>query len=76
MIKLAISEMNDALEVLGDRNLHPEAQTKLSQALTLNNFAMWMPSLAGRNKLLDQSLSLLHAAVDDMVAVNVPAFQF
>jgi hypothetical protein len=68
--------MNDALEVLGDRKLHPEAQTKLARAMTLNNMAMYMPHLAWRNKFLDQSLSLLHSAVDDMVAVNVPAFQF
>ncbi|MBO0798255.1 MAG: hypothetical protein J2P31_05485 [Blastocatellia bacterium] len=76
LIKLAISEMNDALEVLCDRGLHPEVQTKLSQAMTFNNIAMQTPRWTERNNLLDQSLSLLHSAVDDMVAVNVSAFQF
>jgi hypothetical protein len=76
LIRLAISELNDALEVLHDRNLHPEAQYVISQALSFNQKALNTTNLNQRNEFLDESLAKMHAAVDNMVAVNVSAFQF
>jgi hypothetical protein len=76
LIRLALSELKDALEVLGGGNLHSEARAKLSQAMTLNWVALNARNPRERCRLLDQSLALMHAAVDDMVEVNVSAFNF
>jgi hypothetical protein len=76
LIKLAISELNDALEVLSGGNLHPQAQTKISQALESNQKAFDTTHLGNRNDHLDEALAKLRQAVNDMVAVNVSAFQF
>ncbi|HZF38807.1 MAG TPA: hypothetical protein VE715_08280 [Blastocatellia bacterium] len=76
LIRLAISELTDALVVLHGGNLHPEAQIKLLQALAFNQRAFNETNLSKRNERLDESLAKLHEAVDDMVAVNVSAFQF
>jgi len=76
LIRLAISELTDALEVLHGGNLHPEAKIKLLQALGSNLRALTETNLSKRNERLDESLAKLHAAVDNMVAVNVSAFRF
>ncbi len=76
LIRLSIAELTDALEVLGAANLHPIAQQKITQALNLDNQALSTTNLATRNNLLNQALTLKKQAVDDMVVVNVPAFQF
>jgi len=76
LIRLAISELNDALEVLTGGNLHPEARTVISQALTFNQKALNKTKLNQRNEALDEALAYIHQAVDNMVAVNVSAFQF
>jgi cytochrome c peroxidase len=76
LIRLAISELTDALKVLHGGKLHPEAQIKLLLALGLNQKALFTINPSRRNALLGESLAKMHAAVDDMVAVNVSAFQF
>jgi hypothetical protein len=76
LIRLAISELNDALEVLRGGNLHPEALNVISQALSLNQKALNTTKLNQRNEFLDESLAKMHEAVDKMVAINVSAFQF
>jgi hypothetical protein len=76
LIRLAISELNDALGVLAGGNLHPNAQGVLSDALTLNQNAFNTANLQTRNVLLDDAIAKMHVAVDHMVAVNVSAFQF
>jgi hypothetical protein len=76
LIRLAISELTDALKVLHGGDLHPEARIKLLQALAFSQIAFHETNPSKRNWRLDESLAKLHEAVDDMVAVNVSAFQF
>ena len=76
LIKLAISEATDGIEVLSGGGLHGEAQTKLRQAITFLNQAFNAGTVATRNPKLDQALAQLTGAMNDMIAVNVPAFQF
>jgi len=76
LIRLAISELKDALEVLSGGNLHRGAQGAISEALTLNQKALNTTKLNQRNEFLDESLAKMHEAADNMVAVNVSAFQF
>ena len=76
LIKLAISETNDGIEILVGGGLHGEAQTKLRQAITFLNQAFNTTNLNTRNARLDQALAQLTGAMNDMIAVNVAAFQF
>ena len=76
LIKLSISETTDGIEVLRGGGLHGEAQTKLNQAINFLNQAASATSVATRNARLDQALAQLTGAMNDIIAVNVPAFQF
>jgi hypothetical protein len=76
LIRLAISETNDGIEVLVGGGLHGDAQAKLRQALTFLNQALTTTNLGTRNLRIDQALAQLTGAMNDMVLVNVPAFQF
>jgi hypothetical protein len=51
LIRLALSELKDALEVLSGGNLHSEARAKLSLAMTLNWVALHAGNLGQRNRL-------------------------
>jgi hypothetical protein len=76
LIALAISETNDGIEVLAGGGLHGEAQTKLQQAITFLNQALNTSNLTTRNARLDSALAQLTGAMNDIIAVNVPAFKF
>jgi hypothetical protein len=66
LLKLSISELGDAIEVLDGGNLHPEAQKKLRQAAAINAVASVTPSSALRNQLINQALGLINSARSDM----------
>jgi cytochrome c peroxidase len=67
LLKLSISELDDATRVLEGGDLHPEAQKKLHQAAALDALALATPSGALRNQLIDQAVALKNSARSDMV---------
>jgi cytochrome c peroxidase len=66
LLKLALSEVQDALEVLRGGRLHPEAQRKLEQSAALGVAALIPPNANARNALIDQAVALLNAARSDL----------
>jgi cytochrome c peroxidase len=66
LIKLSLSELNDAIEVLNGGHLHPEAQKKLRQAAAINAVALVTQSPNVRNQLIDQAIALKNSARADM----------
>src|SRR6185503_8140647 len=66
LIKLSISELEDAVDVLHGAGLHPEAQQKLRQAIDLDRQAMVTNSRSARQSLLDQAIALKVGARTDM----------
>ena len=67
LIKLSISELGDAIEVLEGGHLHPEAQKKLRQAAAIDAVALLTPVSNLRNQLIDQAIALKNSARADMV---------
>jgi cytochrome c peroxidase len=67
LLKLSISEMGDAIEVLDGGNLHPEAQKKLRQASAISALALLTPGSGLRNQLINQAIALKNSARADMV---------
>jgi hypothetical protein len=66
LIKLSISELEDAVSVLDCGGLHPEAVQKLRRAIELDQQAMTTNSRATRQSLLDQAIALKNGAKADM----------
>jgi hypothetical protein len=66
LLKLALSELQDALDVLRGGKLHPEAQRKLEQAAALDAAALIAPNANARNALIDQAVALQNAARSDL----------
>lgn len=66
LLKLSISELDDAIEVLDGGHLHPEAQKKLRQAAAIDAVALVTPSSALRNQLINQAIALKNSARSDM----------
>jgi cytochrome c peroxidase len=66
LLKLSLSELGDAIEVLEGGNLHPEAQKKLRQAAGINTLALVTPNTTLRNHLIDQAIALKNSARSDM----------
>lgn len=66
LLKLSLSELNDALKVLEGGHLHPEAQSKLQQAAALDAAALVTPSPVLRNQLINQAVALKNAARGDI----------
>ena len=66
LLKLSISELEDALNVLHGGGLHPEAQVKLRQAIDLDQQAMGTNSRSARQALIDQAIALKIGARGDM----------
>ncbi|HVG19629.1 MAG TPA: hypothetical protein VNI02_11290, partial [Blastocatellia bacterium] len=66
LIRLSISELEDAIEVLDGGHLHPEAQKKLRQAAAIDALAQATPSANLRNQLINQALSLKNSARGDI----------
>jgi hypothetical protein len=67
LLKLSISELQDAVDVLHGAGLHPEAQQKLRQAIDLDQQALTTNSRATRQALIDQAIALKNGARGDMV---------
>ena len=66
LLKLSISELQDAVDVLDGGGLHPEAQQKLRQAIQLDQQALTTNSRSARQALIDQALALKTGARSDM----------
>lgn len=66
LLKLSISELEDAVEVLNCGGLHPEAQQKLRRAIELDQQALTTNSRATRQSLIDQAIALKNGARADM----------
>ena len=66
LLKLSISELEDAVDVLHGAGLHPEAQQKLRQAIALDQQASVTNSRATRQALIDQAIALKIGARTDM----------
>ncbi len=66
LLKLSISELEDAIEVLNCAGLHPEAVQKLRRAVDLDNQALGTNSRSGRQNLIDQAILLKNAARGDL----------
>ena len=66
LLKLSISELEDALFVLHGGGLHPEAQVKLRRAIELDQQAMGTNSRAARQALIDEAITLKVGARTDM----------
>ena len=66
LLKLSISELEDAVNVLHGAGLHPEAQQKLRRAIELDQQALTTNSRATRQSLIDQAIALKIGARADM----------
>ena len=66
LLKLSISELTDAVDVLHGAGLHPEAQIKLRRAIELDQQAMTTSSRSARQALIDEAIALKNAARTDM----------
>ena len=66
LLKLSISELQDAVDVLDGGGLHPDAQQKLRQAIQLDQQALTTNSRSARQALIDQALALKNSARSDM----------
>jgi cytochrome c peroxidase len=66
LLKLSLSELDDAIEVLDGGHLHPEAQKKLRQAAAIDAVALVTSSSSLRNQLINQAIALKNSARADI----------
>jgi hypothetical protein len=66
LLKLSLSELEDAVEVLNGGHLHPEAQKKLRQAAALDTAALLIANPNARNQLINQAIALKNSARADI----------
>jgi hypothetical protein len=66
LLKLSISELQDAVDVLHGGGLHPEAQQKLRKAIELDQKALTTNSRQERQSLIDQAIALKIGARSDL----------
>ena len=66
LLKLSISELQDAVDVLHGAGLHPEAQQKLRQAIEKDQVALTTNSRSARQALIDQAIALKIGARSDL----------
>jgi cytochrome c peroxidase len=66
LLRLAITELVDAVEVLSCASLHPEAQIKMTQAAGLLQLGINAASKAGRDSRINQALPLITGARNDL----------
>ncbi len=72
LLKLSLSELDDAISVLGAGKLHPEAIDKLRTARELDEAALLIPSTSARNAIVNQALALKASARADLVVGSDP----
>ena len=66
LLKLSLSELNDAIEVLAGGHLHPEAQKKFREAAAIDSAALVTPVSSVRNQLINQAIALKNSARADI----------
>jgi hypothetical protein len=66
LLRLSISELNDAIEVLDCGNLHPDAVRKLREALAIDAVALVTNNQAARNALINQAIARKNQAKNIM----------
>jgi hypothetical protein len=66
LLKLSISELQDAVDALHGGGLHPEAQIKLRRAIELDQQALTTSSRSARQALIDEAIALKNGARADM----------
>ena len=66
LLKLSISELQDAVDVLHGAGLHPEAQQKLRRAIELDQQALVTNSRSARQALIDEAIQLKIGARTDL----------
>jgi len=66
LLKLSISELQDALDALHGGGLHPEAQIKLRRAIELDQQALTTSSRSARQALIDEAIALKNGARSDL----------
>jgi hypothetical protein len=66
LLGLSIEELNDAISVLVNGNLHPTARQRLLEAIQLDQQAMNTADQAARNQLILQAICKKQAARSDM----------
>lgn len=67
LLRLSISELTDAIEVLQCGKLHHEARVKLLQAAAIDAVALVTSNQTLRNALINQALALKRSARSEMV---------
>jgi cytochrome c peroxidase len=66
LLKLSISELEDAIEVLDCGQLHPDAVRKLREALAIDVVALVTPNQGARNALINQAITRKNQAKNIM----------
>lgn len=66
LLRLSISELEDAVDALACGSLHPEAIQKLRRAIELDQQALTTNSRSTRQSLIDQAIALKNGAVNDL----------
>ncbi|HEU4508257.1 MAG TPA: hypothetical protein VFR78_08475 [Pyrinomonadaceae bacterium] len=66
LLRLSISELQDAVDVLHGGGLHPEAQQKLRRAIELDQQALTTSSRSARQALIDEAIALKTSARSDL----------
>lgn len=66
LLNLSINELNDAITVLVNGNLHPVARQRLLEAIQLDQQASVTPDQSQRNQLILQAICKKQAARSDM----------
>ncbi len=66
LLRLSITELVDAVEVLSCASLHPEAQIKMNQAAALLQQGITAASKSARDSRINQALPLITGARNDL----------
>jgi hypothetical protein len=72
LLNLSIEELNDAITVLVNGNLHPVARQRLLEAIQLDQQAANTPDQMLRNQLILQAICKKQAARSDMENGSFP----
>lgn len=75
LLLLSIQELNDAITVLVNGNLHPTARLRLIEAIQLDNQAINTANQSQRNALIQQAICKKNAARQDMEFILLPCIQ-
>ena len=65
-LRVALTDLEDAIEVLDEKGLHPNAVEDLMDAAELTEQAINTPNNAARNDLIDQAIDEAISAREDM----------